>query len=183
LNARWLADDNNYVHNNHGIMMDRALLDVFVQYRKLGLDLSEADLWRFKAVCRLNYMMGRAFDTQGCCTENSPSYHILNVALFNAVGQYAKRNSIFGLKEKYEVQLKKAIKAVAYQVHEDGSIPLIGDSFKRTTVFLPDEWHKKIFGNGLYKQAGLCFVKRQSFFFPLNAVGKRLFTDTLMIRV
>ena len=165
----WLIDDNNYAFNNHGIIMDRALLSASVYLENLYA--KKIVVWRECALRRLDIMIKRTFDNDGCCTENSTSYHVLNVALFRAVKDFMQRNEIAGFENGYEERLDRAIKSLAYQIYEDGSLPLIGDSYSKPSVFLNKELHNKVYGAVVYPESGLLFIKQRGFYFSFKCGG------------
>ncbi|MDR7119314.1 heparinase II/III family protein [Rheinheimera soli] len=169
----WLALDEHYVFNNHGIMMDRALLNLVVQFRSYNSErFSEKnDLWLNKSLERLNMMLHRVFDKDGCCTENSPSYHMLNMSLFGAIDSFIRNNNLSIEKNEINVVLKQVIEASSYMFHEDGTLPLVGDSEERPSVFVPDGFYKDKFGFGFFPDAGFCFVKEPGFYLTFKCGG------------
>lgn len=167
--CNWLVDDANYASNNHGIMMDRALLSAFVYLKNYSF--SQSELWKECALKRLDIMIRRTFDKDGCCTENSTSYHVLNVALFQAVKKFMQRNGIPGLGNSFEERLERAVKSLAYQVYEDGSLPLIGDSYSKPSVFLSKDMHHDVFGAVIYPESGLVFIKQRGLYFSFKCGG------------
>ncbi|MDP5143050.1 heparinase II/III family protein [Rheinheimera baltica] len=171
--ANWLEQDKHYVFNNHGIMMDRALLNLVVQFRQHAVEYSryQSEQWLVKALSRIKIMLDRTFDNGGCCTENSPSYHMLNLSLFGAINSFINKHELVAKDNAITAVLKKAIAAAAYQVYEDGSLPLIGDSETNASVFVSDTYHKNKFGVGYFPEAGFCIVKQPGFHFTFKCGG------------
>lgn len=171
--ANWLAQDQHYVFNNHGVMMDRALLNLVVQFRQHNLKLHEqqSEQWLTKALSRIQVMLNKTFDVNGCCTENSPSYHMLNLSLFGAINAFIQKYHLIEADNAITIVLKKAIAAAALQIHEDGSLLLVGDSEAKASVFVPDSYHKGIFGEGFYPDSGFCLIKWPGFYFSFKCGG------------
>ena len=166
--CNWLATDTYYAFNNHGVMMDRALLNAYVFFRNRDASI---EFWKDTAFRRISVMISKTFDNDGCCTENSTSYHILNVSLFNAVRKFSEKHNLDGLTPTFFNILEKAISAVALQVYENGSLPLIGDSYSKPSVYLSADYHKNIYGSELFSESGLFFLKQQEFYFSFKCGG------------
>lgn len=171
--ADWLVRDEHYVFNNHGIMMDRALLNLVVHCRELAPAhyQQSSEIWLKQALGRIMLMLEKTFDEHGCCTENSPSYHMLNLSLFGAINSFISRHQLAPADNAIAAVLKKAIAAAAFQVYEDGSLPLIGDSEAKASVFVSESYHKGKFGVGYFPAAGFCIVKQPGFHFTFKCGG------------
>ncbi|MCC5450274.1 heparinase II/III family protein [Rheinheimera sp. UJ51] len=171
--ADWLMLDENYVYNNHGVMMDRALLNAYTQLRELSnsmiINVSPSKLWLEKALFRLNMMIEKTFDSKGCCTENSPSYHMLNLSLFGAIDSFLRKNNIENA--SFNSKLKLALDAANFMIHEDGTLPLIGDSENKASVYVPDSLHKGKYGVGFFPESGFSIVKEKDFFLTFKCGG------------
>lgn len=124
--AAWLVRDEHYINNNHGTMMDRALLQLSVL--PPGVTGPEAERWRVAALVRLRRMLAITFDADGCCVENSPSYHLLNVALFDAIATFLAQHGAAEDAAAIRAILVKATAVSALFLRPDGSLPLIGDT-------------------------------------------------------
>ena len=133
----WLLDDTNYVYNNHGVMMDIALVKAsfFLQ----DLDEVFASELGSHACRRLSVMIRKTFDMDGCCTENSPAYHYVNLTLFSHVEEIvaafgfpgADSSLLFVLSQI----LAKARSVGSLLLKHDGTVPTIGDSESKLGVF------------------------------------------------
>jgi hypothetical protein len=127
--AAWLGREEHYKDNNHGTMMDRALLQLSVLPGEMtGPD---AGRWREVALGRLRRALANTFDADGCCVENSPSYHQLNVALFDAIATFLEGHGAGVEAAAIRRTLEKAKAITALFVRPDGSLPLIGDTQAR----------------------------------------------------
>ncbi|MDP5131424.1 MAG: heparinase II/III family protein [Paraglaciecola sp.] len=171
--ADWLMQDEHYVYNNHGVMMDRALLNAYTQLRELSnsmiISVSPSELWLEKALFRLNMMIEKTFDSKGCCTENSPSYHMLNLSLFGAIDSFLRKNNVENA--SFNSKLKLALDAANFMIHEDGTLPLIGDSENKASVYVPDSLHKGKYGVGFFPESGFSIVKEKDFFLTFKCGG------------
>lgn len=120
--ARCLAAEQTYQRNNHGIMQDRALLEVAVLFS----DLPEAAAWFETAVSRLSERCRDDVSPSGVHLEHSPFYHIHFLSLFYRIRTFLVRHKV------YEGQFDRVLTAmeryVAHTIREDGSLPLIGDT-------------------------------------------------------
>lgn len=171
--ADWLACDEHYVNNNHGVMMDRALLNIFVQFRDIDVsrwfDVVNAKSWLDKALSRLNVMIGKTFDSNGCCTENSPSYHMLNLSLFGAIDAFLRKHGIENA--SFNSILKRALDVANFMIHEDGSLPLIGDSEKKASVYVSESLNKGKYGIGYFPESGFSVIKEKGFYLSFKCGG------------
>lgn len=171
--ANWLADEKNYVKNNHGVMMDLALAQ-FGLFIKL-IDMSMAEKYIEIAINRLGMMFDLTFDAEGCCTENSPSYHFVNYSLFSAIEQFLNKHDLLKTDNQWKLTLSKARKVGNLFMRPDGSIPVIGDSEKKVGTFFPyDHAHSSDFGVGYYPEAGFFVAKSGEFQLTLRAGGASL---------
>lgn len=171
--ADWLMQDKHYVYNNHGVMMDRALLNAYSQLRDLkniiNISVHSSESWIEKALYRLNIMLDKTFDSNGCCTENSPSYHMLNLSLFGAIDRFLRNNDLPN--ETFNSKLKLAIDAANFMVHEDGSLPLIGDSEKKASVYVSESLNKGKYGIGYFPESGFSVIKEKGFYLSFKCGG------------
>jgi Heparinase II/III N-terminus/Heparinase II/III-like protein len=122
--ARYLADDDHYNKNNHGIMVDRALITA-------GITLAEYELsrqWIEKGIYRLREAFFRDFSSKGVHLENSPEYHsmVLN-KLFIQTQNYLVKNGLT-IGEDIEEKLEMAKNYFPYIMKPNHSLPIIGDS-------------------------------------------------------
>src|SRR5699024_5869060 len=73
----FLIDDKNYKKNNHGIMMDNALISS-VEMLPLELDYIKPGIIK-KVIERSREAITREFSEKGLHLENSPDYHRLTI--------------------------------------------------------------------------------------------------------
>ncbi len=144
--AEWLLNDAHYVQNNHGVMMDLALAQfaVFIG----GVDSEASERYLAKALRRLEMMLDSTFDSEGCCTENSPTYHFVNYALFSSIEQFIRQYSLIANTDKWVEVLRKAKYVGRLFLRADGTIPLVGDSECRPGTFFPHDEAEAIEGGG-----------------------------------
>lgn len=169
--ARWLVSDDNYVKNNHGVMMDLSL----AQYAMLiqTVDYQHASHYLRVAVRRLNMMLDDTFDPQGCCTENSPTYHFVNYSLFLSIFIFLKEHTTEINFDKWERTLEKAKAVGAILLRPDGTIPLIGDSESKPGTFFPNVSPELSSGIGYYPDAGLLVFSGDNIYFTFRAGGSK----------
>src|SRR5699024_6458251 len=79
--CKYLSNEKNYKFNNHGLMMDNALINAAShlpdeEKRKLYID---------KAVYRIRYAIQRDFSRYGVHLENSPEYHRMILMLYSNI--------------------------------------------------------------------------------------------------
>jgi hypothetical protein len=169
--AQWLSYDEHYVKNNHGVMMDLSLAQYSVLIR--DTDPKQADAYLQVALRRLGMMLNDTFDSQGCCSENSPSYHFVNYSLFLSIfsflKEYAKGFDLGG----WEETLEKAKAVGALLLRPDGTVPLIGDSESRPGTFFPNVDPELSKGVGYYPEAGLFVLSEDNVHFTFRAGGSK----------
>ncbi|WP_226645155.1 heparinase II/III family protein [Microbulbifer variabilis] len=149
--ANWLSDNENYVSNNHGVMMDRVLLKVCDTVSHMFQN--RIGIWVKTAEERLEAMIDRTFDSDGCCKENSAAYHLLNVALFQSLVPLLKDN----IKLTKKLNLAEEISYLF--IYEDGTVPLVGDSEEKPPVTVPTSIYKGKMGYGVFPEAGFAIIK------------------------
>lgn len=169
--AQWLSQDEHYVKNNHGVMMDLSLAQYSVMIR--DINPKQADAYLEIALRRLDIMLDDTFDSQGCCTENSPTYHFVNYSLFLSIfsflEEYAKGFDLSG----WEETLEKAKAVGALLLRPDGTVPLIGDSESKPGTFFPNVEPELSKGVGYYPEAGLLVLSDGDLHFTFRAGGRK----------
>lgn len=117
--ADYLKDDSNYRKNNHGIMMDRALI-------MLGVFLNE-ERYIDKGIWRLTENFHHSFSHQGVHLENSPAYHRLVHNLFIEIEKYLN-NIGYSLGKEITDRFSLIEDYYAYIIKPNGILPIIGDT-------------------------------------------------------
>lgn len=123
--ADYLYSDEFYRKNNHGVMMDRALIQLGIVYKYTeSKNLINKGLYRLKDNFYNNY------SSRGVHLENSPEYHSVVEKLFISIEDFLNKYDLtlgqdiigkYGLIEDY----------YKYIVKPDGFLPTIGDSSKK----------------------------------------------------
>lgn len=115
----YLQSDLNYRANNHGIMMDRALI-------MTGLVLGN-EVFYLKGKSRIQQTFWLSFSHNGVHLENSPEYHLMVIKMFVEIEKYLNKNddtlgieinNMIKQSQNYLLKIKKP----------NGIIPAIGDS-------------------------------------------------------
>lgn len=168
LHANWLCDDKNYVKNNHGVMMDLSLC-------QFGIFISEFDsfysaVYIEKSLSRLDFMFDHTFDVNGYCTENSSSYHFVNLTLFRHIRNFICEHDLNFNVERWTLLLAKAELVGALLIRSDGSIPLIGDSESKIGSYVAKN-NAPLSPYGFYPDAGLFVFNDNNLFFTFRAGG------------
>src|SRR5699024_6889864 len=114
-----LSDDAKYNNNNHGLMMDKALM-------VLGNVLEDEFLFN-KGYYRAIDTFWYSFSPNGVHLENSPDYHTMVVRMYDELEEYLnKSGKTFGDNIKGYLKLAKIYPQVLLK--PDRTFPSIGDS-------------------------------------------------------
>lgn len=124
-NGNYLADDKNYSHYNHGLMIDLALLGLINVFD--GLEWTYPAVWRKELSRRLYITLERDLTHDGVHVENSPGYHFWILSFYNKIID-SLANYDRTLYSLAKTQLIKATDYARYITRPDGSIPTIGDT-------------------------------------------------------
>ncbi|MGN7455604.1 heparinase II/III family protein [Paenibacillus pasadenensis] len=161
----FLSDKKNYVFNNHGIMMDRALLQISFSF----LDLEKSTAWVLTSLDRLKQQLKESFCEEGLNSENSPEYHYHTYKLFNECYDFLLKN-----KDKLNVgselvkDISNKIDVIKYahiqMLKPDLSYPLLGDT--QTIFFKSDEY---IDESSIFIDSGLVLLKSKDSYLSLKA--------------
>lgn len=170
--AQWLNDDAHYVENNHGVMMDLALAQFAVFLRVIDQQVS--DRYLATSLRRLEMMFDLTFDDDGCCMENSPTYHFVNYALFSTIGRFMKEYNL-GNTDKWDVKLAKARHVGNLFLRRDGTIPLVGDSEAFPGTFFPkkDDDNYSSCGIGFFPSSGFFVASLNDYHLTFRAGGSK----------
>lgn len=124
IHCDYLQSDENYRPNNHGIMMDRALISA-------GLVLKN-NLYYLKGKSRLQNTFWVSYSSNGVHLENSPEYHLMVTKMYNEIELYLnKHNNTLGI--EINNMLENSKKYLSTIQKPDGNIPAIGDSSEFST--------------------------------------------------
>ncbi len=122
LHAEWLADDRHYVRNNHGVIMDDALLKLAA----VCDDPTVAERWSQTAMTRIHTRCREDVTPSGVHKEHSPFYHLYFMKLLMRI-----RRTLVALGTDdllLEETLASMRRYLAYIVRDDLTFPLIGDT-------------------------------------------------------
>lgn len=141
----FLNDEKNYKRNNHGLMMDTALI-----YSCSVLDnITLKKLYLEKAMYRIRYAFYRDFSRKGVHLENSPEYHKLVIILYRKIIEGLNRHNLNIDKELKQI-IENAKAFNQHMVKPDLTYPLIGD-----TGLIEDRNVKKVFKDFIDYEAGI----------------------------
>lgn len=120
--AEYLYKDDNHRKHNHGIMMDRALV-------QLGLYIihNDSERWVEKAISRMKETFYCSFSDLCIHLENSPAYHKLTQNLYYGIEAFLNKNQRT-LGEDLLKRLELSNNYFNFLTKPDGFTPLIGDS-------------------------------------------------------
>ncbi len=121
--AEFLFDDDNYVKNNHGIMVDRSLLVLSIS---LGNHRRSSE-WYEKAKLRIRAAFFRDFSFQGVHLENSPAYHKLVRSMFEKIQEFLLIHE-YTLGDDVNQKLKMTKNYLRYVIKPNGYLATIGDT-------------------------------------------------------
>lgn len=141
----FLYNERNYKFNNHGLMMDYALLNAASYISDNELKNKYID----KALYRVRYSLRRDFTRRGVHLENSPEYHRMVLSIFRKIENKLKelRTSI-GKEEKSILKLAQEFKN--YIIQPNLIYPIIGD-----TGHINDRKIKKNYKNFYDTESGI----------------------------
>jgi hypothetical protein len=157
--AEWLLDPANRKRNNHGLMLDRALVLASAQLETV---VPEASRWAITALERTTTLANELLDEDGYSNENTVGYHNFNIVLLQEISSIAERNGldlVASARLKHKVEL--ATTALQHCIWQDGSVPPIGDSY----VF-PSR-HRSINRSKWFKDSHFIVVKSDDLYLSL----------------
>lgn len=147
----FLMDDKNYKKNNHGIMIDNALISSVAglpeELKHIKAEIEE------KVIERSQNAIKRDFSTRGIHLENSPDYHRLTVKwLLHIEEKLNVENKSLGEKYVQKLKLSKSLDSII--VMPNNRYPIYGDSSdgrfqeqKNFEDFIDEEAGRAIFHN------------------------------------
>lgn len=121
--CEYLFSERHYKQNNHGLMMDRALINS-VKYLK---DEERKRTYLDKVVYRVKYALYRDFSRKGVHLENSPEYHRMVLQIFKDINKALAKVKI-NLGKEAEAILKRVEIYQRYLVKPNHHYPMIGDT-------------------------------------------------------
>lgn len=157
--ADFLFEDENYKENNHGIMMDNALLctSFFIN------DTKKKKMYQEKSISRLYKTINRDFSEKGVHLENSPEYHKLVRILFQRT-EYLLDSIDIIIPTPLKDKLEKTYNYNQLILKPDSYYPLIGD-----TGQIKEQTTKKIYKNFVDTEAGQCIIQYKDKLDNLNS--------------
>jgi len=121
--GEYLLDDQNYRKNNHGMMMDKALIMLGMVF-----DIDEAKGYVQKGLQRLRDSFHHSFSNKGVHLENSPEYHaFVHDKMFLSIEQYLNNNDLT-LGKSVVDRFKLIDEYYSYITKPNGYFPMIGDT-------------------------------------------------------
>lgn len=142
--ADLLMDDSLHRMNNHGLMMDMALIS-------MGLGLERMD-YVFHGLGRAESIFWQTFSETGMHQENSPEYHNMVLRMYRELEAFLTSN---GLTLGADVlrKLDFATTHMARIAKPDGKVPAIGDtgSQRKLGTFNWDSFHDSMSGFSVLK--------------------------------
>lgn len=167
--CEYLALDTHYVTNNHGVMMDQMLLQASVLLNETHADLAQS--WRDVAVRRLGNMVTLTFDEDGCCTENSPIYHLVNLNLFKDIVDFAKDHGLGEAVSSFSTRIARAEAVAPLFLRDDISLPMIGDTGGGPTNLIPPPSASERAGRVCFPNSGFVIINEPKVFFTAKCGG------------
>ncbi len=169
----WLRNDAHYISNNHGLMADRALIEITLS--PSSIPESVVQEWQAHALSRLNKMLEHTFDEDGCCVENSPAYHVLNLSLFRAVVELLQDNAIATDKTGFVERIEKAEAICHLFFRKDGTFPIIGDTELHPTQWVDLKKYSPKEGMGIFPKSGFFIYKSERLYVTAKCGGDSYF--------
>lgn len=143
-NGNYLADEENYSHYNHGLMMDLALVGLLNIFKKLECTYPK-DI-EDKLSHRLERSLVRDLTKDGVHIENSPGYHFWMLGFLERISPSLElfNKDLF---DKAASALMKAREYAQYVTRPDRTVPQIGDTHAGVKHVTSDTLPSKFFPN------------------------------------
>lgn len=148
----FLADDNNYKPNNHGILMDESLFKASFYMT----DEIYQKLYKSIALNRVKLALYRDFSRKGLHSENSPEYHRMMMIVLNRFNELINAKGET-LTNDVNHKLKKAKKLLRIMLKPDSTYPMVGDTSYRVEKNL-----KKDFSDYIDYEGGLVIFQNEN---------------------
>lgn len=142
--ASLLMDDSLHRMNNHGLMMDMALISM-----GLGLERME---YVYHGRGRAESIFWQTFSETGMHQENSPEYHNMVLRMYRELESFLRRNEMT-LGPDVLKKLEFASQHIERIAKPDGKVPAIGDSGSQRKLgsFSWESFHDSMSGFSVLK--------------------------------
>ena len=120
--GEWLTDAEHYVRNNHGVIMDDALLKLAA----IHPDRAVAERWFRIAMERIHARCREDVTPSGVHKEHSPFYHLYFMKLLMKIRRFLIASGTDD--ESLEETLALMRRYLAYIARDDLTFPLLGDT-------------------------------------------------------
>ncbi|MET4131719.1 hypothetical protein ABIE62_000835 [Porphyrobacter sp. MBR-155] len=167
--ADWCARESSYVWNNHGLMSDRALLESAVVQRHVPV--WQRTYWADTALNRARKLLDKTFDSCGCCTENSPAYHMLNMMLFRDFVSFCKKAGYVSELDVFTEKLELAEMFAGFFVRKNGTYATIGDTELHPTHWIDSKRYAPQTGTTVSPESGFFIHKTDNLYFTAKCGG------------
>lgn len=164
-NLEACLDDTYKEKNNHGLMVDKAILSCIFEEKSIFHNFKKEIPFVFE---RLLKQISAIFDDEGYCKEHSISYQEYNLGIMISLLDTLKKGHHLGfdsitnkIEQHIELIKESSKKSLGYSLKDNGEYITIGDSFETPKSRILD----KSFGNSNSKQALLPYSEIQGIFF------------------
>lgn len=136
--AEVLMDDDGYRWSNHGIMQDRAL----IQMALLHPDVEGSEEWLQKGLSRLNQRLDsdKYISSEGVNKEHAPNYHYLVLLMLYETQQLLEYH---GHTLDHLDKLEQMKEHLAYVLKPEGKYPIISDSTNDVHMDVEDDFENE----------------------------------------
>lgn len=149
--CQFLNDEKNYKMNNHGLMMDNALLKASDYIE----DEEVRKVYEEKALYRIRLSLYRDFSRRGVHLENSPEYHRMVMIIYRKIMSTLKNKKIEP-DTHFKNLYKSADNFKSYMIKPNLEYPMLGD-----TGLIVEKSVKKRFRDFVDYDAGLALLQRR----------------------
>jgi len=157
---RWMHIDENSSSNNHRTMCDLGILAGYVKLKPIG---KEAEEWMNRALERLIESISSSFDEDGMNNENTISYQLYNISLFDAALKFCVQQELGArFVDMARPVISKATTAARHMLWQNGWVPPIGDcgvSKSRLISLNESKW---------FKTGNFVVIKDEKLYFSLR---------------
>lgn len=159
--GEWLYKDKYYTIGNHGIMMDRALLELSFYID----DKDKREKYYARAIERLELAITRDFTSDGVHLENSPGYHRFVMEWFIEIKEFLTYYLDIPSNTILEIATTKASNYIVHAILPNKYLPRIGDTSntdKPLQSYYNNEYLEYIISDGeegIIPQSGLSYYE------------------------